>query len=110
MPQLTDKEDAARQHFLDQLTSDEERSVKQQAVMLLTHAARNRDVSAQLRSVLSGALLQWSVDAIKLKLEHLELCRSSNVPELQCCRKYDADGKCRWMHGLSLAPWRTWKA
>jgi hypothetical protein len=63
MPQLTDKEDAARQHFLDQLTSDEERSVKQQAVMLLTHAARNRDVSVQLRPEISGVLVQWSAQA-----------------------------------------------
>lgn len=58
MPQLTDKEDAARLHFLDQLTSDEARSVKQQAIMLLTHAARNRDVSVQLRSVIPGFPLQ----------------------------------------------------
>ena len=69
MPQLTDKEDAARQHFLDQLTSNEERSVKQQAVMLLTHAARNQDVSVQLKPLISGVLFQWSAHAIISRLD-----------------------------------------
>jgi hypothetical protein len=77
VPQLTDKEDAARQHFLDQLTSDEERSVKQQAVMLLTHAARNRDVSHLLRSLIPGFVFQWSAYAI---LKRIDMKRSSFEP------------------------------
>lgn len=43
-PQLTEKEAAAKEKFLQQLTSGSEGSIKQQAVALLREAARNRNV------------------------------------------------------------------
>lgn len=44
-PQLTEKETAAEQRFIQQTSGGNAQSVQQQAVQLLTEAARNCNVS-----------------------------------------------------------------